>query len=186
MCVCTCVCVRFGSLFTGLPIITFTVRINPWETLAQMESSGTVPLPRLSLPFLATSNILSLSLSLSSTYILYTAARMFGKCFSTVQRRHRASYEFPMQGTRIMRVEAREEREISIGIFLLESLPEDDDGMTRFVEDYRGRNSRPIPRCGTRFYIFSIDTLSRSGEEGMQIFERRYIRANVGSFRLIL
>lgn len=52
-------CVRFGSLFTGLPIITFTVRINPWETLARMESSGIVPLLRLSLPFLATSNILS-------------------------------------------------------------------------------------------------------------------------------
>lgn len=37
-----------------------------------------------------------------------------------------------------MRVEAREEREISIGIFLLESLPEDDDGMTRKI---RGRLS---------------------------------------------
>lgn len=72
MCACTCVRVRFGSLFTGLPIITFTVRINPWETLAQMESSGTVPLPRLSLPFLATSNILSLSLSLFDVYPVHS------------------------------------------------------------------------------------------------------------------
>lgn len=67
-----CVCVRFGSLFTELPIITFTVRINPWETLAQMESSGTIPLPRLSLPFLATSNILSLSLSLFDVYPVHS------------------------------------------------------------------------------------------------------------------
>lgn len=72
MCACTCVCVRFGSLFTGLPIIIFTVRINPWETLAQMESSGTIPLPRLSLPFLATSNILSLSLSLFDVYPVHS------------------------------------------------------------------------------------------------------------------
>lgn len=82
MCVCTCVCVRFGSLFTGLPIITFTVRINPWETLAQMESSGTVPLPRLSLPFLATSNILSLSLSLFDVYPVHSRTYVWKMFFN--------------------------------------------------------------------------------------------------------
>lgn len=77
-------------------------------------------------------------------------------------------------GDAYYRIEARGEREISIGIFLLESLPEDDDGMTRFVEDYRGRNSRPIPRCGTRFYIFSIDTPFAIGRR-----EGRRVDANI-------
>lgn len=97
---------------------------------------------------------------------------------------------FLCRGTRIIGAERRgvDGREISIGIFLLESLPEDDDGMTRFVEDYRGRNSRPIPPDVELDFIFSRSIPFRVGGEGrgMQIFERRYIRANVGSFRLIL
>lgn len=165
-----CVCARVCAFVSVHYSLGYRLLLSPWELIREklwLKWSRAGPFLFHDCHFRFSRHpIFSLSLSLCSTYILYTAARMFGKCFSTVQRRHRASYEFPMQGTRIMRVEAREEREISIGIFLLESLPEDDDGMTRFVEDYRGRNSRPIPRCGTRFYIFSIDTLSRSGEEG--------------------
>lgn len=165
-----CVCARVCAFVSVHYSLGYRLLLSPWELIREklwLKRSRAGPFLFHDCHFRFSRHpIFSLSLSLCSTYILYTAARMFGKCFSTVQRRHRASYEFPMQGTRIMRVEAREEREISIGIFLLESLPEDDDGMTRFVEDYRGRNSRPIPRCGTRFYIFSIDTLSWSGEEG--------------------